>query len=158
MFLQGLWEKWWARISSSVTLSLWSFCPPHPTPYCLTSASFCAQQLPIDKRIFLRTAWKTRCLVVCVFYKGATRGRGSTDGEEKVERLKAREHGGWRGGGWRGGGDWAHVSDREDLIYLIRTEDVREFLWGCLWTASRSTEKENVCVCVCECLGIVYTI
>lgn len=26
MFLQGLWEKWWARISSSVTLSLWSFC------------------------------------------------------------------------------------------------------------------------------------
>lgn len=27
VFLQGLWEKWWARISSSVTLSLWSCCP-----------------------------------------------------------------------------------------------------------------------------------
>lgn len=102
MFLQGLWEKWWARISSSVTLSLWSFCaelmvvPPH---HCLTPASFCAQQLPTDNRILPLNCMEDAFSLLCAFSKIATRGRGSTDGEERLELLKACEDGGVGGMG-----------------------------------------------------------
>lgn len=117
------------------------------SPHCLTLASFCAQQLLANKRIIPQNCMENALMVLCAFSKWATRGRGSTDGEERLERLKACEDGGERGVGWT-----AHVSDRENLIYLIRTEDVREFLWGYLWTATRSKEKENVCVCLCVCV------